>query len=52
MPSLRAAEVVLLPAPRLRPLPGLVPGSDFMISAPFDLLQLKLGQDIPHHTVQ
>lgn len=52
IPALRAAEVVILPAPRLRPVPGLVGGSDFSIEAPFDSLTLKLGTDIPHTTVQ
>jgi hypothetical protein len=52
VPAPRAAEVVLLPTPKLRPIPGLVPGIDFTVSAPFDALQLKLGQDIPHQTVQ
>jgi hypothetical protein len=52
VPSPRAAEVILLPAPRLRPIPELVPGCDFSVAAPFDVLHLKLGQDVPHHTVQ
>lgn len=52
IPALRAGEVVILPAPRLRPIPGLVGGSDFSIEAPFDSLALRLGTDIPHLTVQ
>lgn len=52
IPGLRAGEVVVLPAPRQRLLPGLVPGSDFTVSAPFEALSLKLGPDIPHLTVQ
>ncbi|HWQ08761.1 MAG TPA: hypothetical protein VN436_06635 [Holophaga sp.] len=52
LPALRPAEVVLLPAPRLRPLPGLVPGSDFSVATGFETLGLKLGADIPHATVQ
>jgi hypothetical protein len=52
VPAPRAAEVVLLPAPKLRSIPGMVSGSDFTVSAPFEVLQLKLGKDIPHQTVQ
>ena len=52
MPVLRAAEVVILPPPKLRPIPGLVSGSDFIVSAPFDALRLRLGPDSPHLTVQ
>ena len=52
MPAPRAAEVVILPAPRSRPIPGLVSGSNFSVSSPFDTLQLRLGSDIPHLTVQ
>jgi hypothetical protein len=52
VPALRAAEVVILLAPRLRPIPGLVSGSDFTLVAPFDSLSLKLGSEIPHLTVQ
>jgi hypothetical protein len=52
LPVLRAAEVVILPPPKLRPIPGLVSGSEFSVSAPFDTLRLRLGSDIPHHTVQ
>ena len=52
VPRLRPGEAVLLPAPRLKPLPELVPGSDFTVTAPFEVLRLKLGADIPHVTVQ
>lgn len=52
VPEPRAAEVVILPAPKLRPIPELVSGSDFSIVAPFDTLSLRLGPDIPHLTVQ
>ncbi len=52
LPSLRPAEVVLLPPPKLRALPGLVSGSDFRVCAPFDTMTLRLGTDIPHPTVQ
>lgn len=52
LPMPRAAEAVLLPPPRVRAIPGLVPGCDFSLSAPFDDLILKLGTEIPHQTVQ
>ena len=52
VPGLRAAEVVLLPAPKLRAIPDLVSGSDFSLLAPFETLPLRLGTDIPHLTVQ
>jgi len=52
VPGMRAGEVVILPAPKLRPIPGLVPGSDFSVTAPFETLVLRLGTDIPHLTVQ
>jgi len=52
LPELRAAEVLLLPAPKMRPVPGLVPGGEFSVTAPFDALSLKLGTEVPHLTVQ
>ncbi len=52
LPAPRAAEVVLLPAPRLRAIPGLVPGSDLTVFTPFDAMTLKMGTEIPHLTVQ
>jgi hypothetical protein len=52
LPIPRAGEVVILPSPRLRALPSLVPGSDFSITTAFDTLILKLGNEIPHQTVQ
>ena len=52
VPDLRAAEIVILPAPKLRPIPGLVAGSEFSIVAPFETLSLRLGSEIPHLTVQ
>lgn len=52
LPVPRAAEVLVLPSPRVRTLPGLIPGADFTLAAPFDALCLKLGAEIPHQTVQ
>jgi hypothetical protein len=49
---LRAAEVVLLPAPRLRPLADLLQGSSCTLVAPFDSITLRLGGDLHHPTVQ
>jgi len=51
-PKIRAAEVVLLPAPVLRPLADLLPGSACAILAPFDILPLRLGDGVHHPTVQ
>jgi hypothetical protein len=50
--KIRAAEVVLLPAPSLRPLADLVPGSPFAVAAPFEVLNLRLDSAAPHPTVQ
>lgn len=52
IPVPRAAEVVILPAPRLRPIPGLVSGTDFSIVTAFETLPLRLGSTSPHLTVQ
>jgi hypothetical protein len=52
LPAPRAAEVVILPVPRSRSIPGLVSGSNFSVWSPFETLQLRLGSDIPHLTVQ
>ena len=52
VPELRPAEVMILPAPRLRPIPGLVAGSEFSIIAPFDTLSLRLGPEATNLTIQ
>jgi hypothetical protein len=52
IPELRAAEVLLLPAPRARPNPGLVPGCAVSVVAPFEALCLRSGTELSHHTVQ
>lgn len=52
LPRLQPGEVRLLPAPRLRPIPGLGAGACLEIEAPFDCLQLSLGGDLAHPTLQ
>jgi hypothetical protein len=52
LPALRAAEIVILPPPRLRSIPSLISGCDFAVASPFDVLHLRLGADIPHLTLQ
>jgi hypothetical protein len=52
LPSLRAGEVLLLPPPKLKPLPELLEGDDVRLSAGFDHLILRLGPEGVHPTVQ
>jgi hypothetical protein len=52
LPPVRAGEVLLLPAPKLRPLADLTPGSPFAVAAYFDVLNLRLDPEAPHPTVQ
>ena len=52
LPPLRAGEVVLLPPPKLKPLPELLAGDDVRLSAGFDQLILRLGPEGVHPTVQ
>ena len=52
LPAPGPGEAVLLGAPKLRPLPGLAPGTAFSVASPFELLPLTLGTEIPHATVQ
>ncbi len=52
LPALRAGEVMLLPPPRLKPLPNLVAGAEVRLSAGFDTLVLRLGAEGIHPTVQ
>ena len=52
LPSLHAGEVLLLPPPRLKPLPDLVAGAEVRLSAGFDQLILRLGPEGVHPTVQ
>ena len=52
LPALCAGEVMLLPPPRLRPLPGLPAGAEVRLSAGFDQLILRLGPAGVHSTIQ
>jgi hypothetical protein len=52
LPPLRAGEVLLLPPPKLKPLPELLAGDDLRLSAGFDQLVLRLGPEGVHPTVQ
>jgi hypothetical protein len=52
LPPLRAGEVLLLPPAKLRPLPGLMAGTEVRLSAGFDQLMLRLGPEGMHPTVQ
>jgi hypothetical protein len=52
LPQLRAGEAMLLPPAKLKPLPGLMAGTEVRISAGFDVLILRLGPEGLHPTVQ
>ena len=52
LPALQAGEVMLLPPPRLKPLPELPAGAEIRLSAGFDQLILRLGPEGLHPTVQ
>ena len=52
LPVLRPGEVMLLPPPRLKTLPGLVPGAAFTVEVGGDVLPLSLGQELVHPTLQ
>jgi hypothetical protein len=52
LPTLRPAEVLLLPHPRLKPLPELMPGAEFTLCAGAEVLCLSLGKELLHPTVQ
>lgn len=51
LPALRPAEVLLLPPPRLKSLPELLPGAEVRVSAAFDTLILRAGPEGIHPTV-
>lgn len=51
LPALRPGEVLLLPSPRLKPLPELLPGAEVRILAAFDTLILQAGPEGIHPTV-
>jgi hypothetical protein len=50
--ALHAGEVLLLPPPKLKPLPDLQAGTEVRLSAGFDQLILRLGPEGVHPTVQ
>lgn len=52
LPVLRGAEVLLLPAPKMKPLPGLPAGADLRLSAAFEDLVLRSGPEGLHPTIQ
>lgn len=52
LPTLRPGEVLLLPPPRLKPLPELLPGAEVRVIADFDTLALRCGPEGIHPTVQ
>lgn len=52
LPSLRAGELLLLPPPKLKALPGLEAGAELSIGCGFDELFLRLGPEGVHPTVQ
>lgn len=52
LPSLHAGEVLLLPPQKLKALPDLAAGTELILSADFDQLNLRLGPDGVHPTVQ
>ena len=52
LPALRPGEALLLPPPRLKPLPDLLPGAEIRVSAPFDTLALRAGAEGLPGTVQ
>ncbi|HEX9082970.1 MAG TPA: hypothetical protein VF768_11870 [Holophagaceae bacterium] len=52
LPPLHAGEALLLPPPRLRPLPELEPDTEVVLAAPFDTLVLSLGPAARLGTVQ
>jgi hypothetical protein len=52
LPPLGAAEVLVLPSPRLRALPTLPPGAEVRLLAGFDALTARLGPEALHETVQ
>lgn len=49
---LAPGEVVLLPPPRLRPLPPRCEAPELELRGPFDRLRVSLGVGLPHPTVQ
>ena len=52
LPLLRPGEVMLLPPPRLKPLPALEPGARLRLTWPVEEMDLVLGENLPHPTLQ
>jgi len=52
LPSLRSGEVMLLPPSRLKPFPALEPGARLHLSWPMEEMELILGENLPHPTLQ
>lgn len=52
VPALAPGQVRLLPVPRLRPLPDLAPGGALQIRSAFETMQVTLGEDLLHPTLQ
>lgn len=52
LPALHPGEVMLLPPPRLKPLPGLGGDAEVRLGAGFDQLVLRIGPEDVHPTVQ
>lgn len=52
LPSLRPGEVMLLPPSRLKPFPALEPGARLNLSWPIEEMELILGENLPHPTLQ
>lgn len=52
LPPLHPGEALLLPLPRLKALPDLLPGAEVRVGAAFDTLVLRLGPEGVHPTVQ
>ncbi len=52
LPALEAGELMLLPAPCLKPLHGLEGGAKLTVVSPFDCLELEMDREWVHPTVQ
>lgn len=52
LPSLHSGEVLLLPPSRLKPFPALEPGARLQLSWPIEEMELILGENLPHPTLQ
>jgi len=52
LPPLGPGEVRLLPPPRLKAMPDLVPGADFRVRIAFETLEISLARELVHPTLQ